>query len=472
MTSAKEEKIGWGALLSGKNGLKSIALAGGVMLHATDVYLATTIMPSVTKDIGGLSFYSWATTMYVVAAIIGSVISSVTLAKIGPRAAYRMAIVLFSAGALLCALAPAMYVLLAGRFIQGIGGGLLVALSYAMISIVYEKPFWSRAMALVSAMWGVSAFLGPFFGGIFAEYSHWRYAFVTLLVIALLLIVLTENILPKKQDKVLTSAALPLYKLVLILLAALAISTGSVSAHLWANASGVVVAIILLSVVISSEKGPSERLLPRGAYQISTLLGATYAVVVLLTLSGTVEIYIPYFLQLIHGFSPLQAGYLTVLIALGWSLCSIAFSGLPHKYVRAVIICGPLFVLAGLLGLAFMVPEPVYGSGTGFVLICLLLVFIGAGIGMGWSHILTQVLSSASKGEEEKASASISTVQLLGTAFGSAIAGLVANFSGITSPGGIPGAQNAAFWLFSVFALTPLLALMVILFKFKKRPAK
>jgi len=467
MKAEEQEKEGWAALLSGKNGLKSIALAGGVMLHATDVYLATTIMPSVTKDIGGLSFYSWATTMYVVAAIIGSVVSSVTLAKMGPRKAYRLAIVLFAIGALICATAPMMYVLLAGRFIQGIGGGLLVALSYAMISIVYEERFWSRAMALVSAMWGVSAFLGPFFGGIFAEYSHWRYAFITLLIIALSLIVLTENVLPKKQKSI-STATIPFYKLVLILLAALAISAGSVSEHLSLNAAGVIVAMILLGMVIRGEKSTSERLLPTGAYKISTLLGATYAVVVLLTLSGTVEIYIPYFLQLIHNFSPLKAGYLTVLIALGWSLCSIAFSGLNPSYVKMIILTGPVLVFAGLAGLSWMVPDAANANGAGFILMCLLLVFIGAGIGMGWSHILTQVLSSAPKGEEEKASASISTVQLLGTTFGSAIAGLIANFSGITNPGGIAGAEQAARWLFGAFALTPALALIVILWKFKK----
>jgi len=463
-----QEEAGWGALLSGKNGLKSIALAGGVMIHAMDVYLATTIMPSVTSDIGGLSFYSWATTIYVVAAIIGSVISSVVLSKMGPRASYRLAIIFFAIGALICTVAPAMSVLLAGRFVQGIGGGLLVALSYAMISIVYEKRFWSRAMALVSAMWGISAFLGPLFGGIFAEYSHWRYAFVTLLIIAAALIFLTENVLPKKQDKELKAAKIPVVKLLLILFAALAISTGSIAENLYANAAGVIGAIILLGLVIKGEKGASERLLPNGAYKLSTLLGATYAVVILLTLAGTVEIYIPYFLQIIHDFSPLKAGYLTVLIALGWSLCSVAFSCLPAKYVKGVIIAGPLLVLAGLAGLSYFVSHVEYGRGIGFIVICLLLIFIGAGIGMGWSHILTQVLSSAPKGEEEKASASISTVQLLGTAFGSAAAGLIANFSGITNPGGIAGAEHAAQWLFGAFAITPLLALVVILCKFKR----
>ena len=49
---------GWAALLLGKNGLRSLALAGGVALHAINVYLVTTILPSVVKDIGGLDYYA------------------------------------------------------------------------------------------------------------------------------------------------------------------------------------------------------------------------------------------------------------------------------------------------------------------------------------------------------------------------------------------------------------------------------
>src|SRR3546814_18481890 len=83
----------WKELFKGKNGLKAIALAAGVVLHATDVFLATTIMPSVIEDIGGLAFYSLATTVSVVAAIIGSVFSSSNSLKRGPKIRLRGGII-------------------------------------------------------------------------------------------------------------------------------------------------------------------------------------------------------------------------------------------------------------------------------------------------------------------------------------------------------------------------------------------
>src|SRR5690606_24367404 len=236
----------WQELFKGKNGLKAIALAAGVVLHATDVFLATTIMPSVIEDIGGLAFYSWATTVYVIAAIIGSVLSSRNLLKSGPRISYRGAILLFVTGALLCAAAPYMYVLLIGRFIQGIGGGLLFALSYAMVNVIFEERFWPRAMALISAMWGVATFIGPFIGGVFAEYSHWRMAFVTLAVIAMSLLFLTERILPKKLAVIDEKASLPWMQLMLITLAALTVSGGAASQHIILNVGSILIAGILL----------------------------------------------------------------------------------------------------------------------------------------------------------------------------------------------------------------------------------
>jgi len=461
MQEIQASPVGWSTLLSGRNGLRSIALAGGVMLHATDVYLATTIMPSVTSEIGGLSFYAWATTIYVVAAIIGSVVSSRHLSRRGPRGAYRIAAILFAIGSLINASAPHMSVLLLGRFVQGLGGGLLFALSYSMIRIVFEEALWPRAMALVSAMWGVSAFSGPFVGGMFAQYGHWRLAFITLVIITVLLLILTETVLPKVGTQSTNTTKLPMKQLLVLAAATLAISIGSVTETASSNIAGIVIAVILFGVLLIMEKSTDNRLLPTGAYKISTPLSITYVVMVMLTFATAVEIYIPYFMQVIHGFSPLKSGYLTVLIAFGWSFSSIFFSGASQAKVKLFVVAGPVMVLVGLAGLVFTVPVVQSSTGMYFWVMCFFMVMIGTGVGMGWPHLLTRVLTAAPAGESEKASASITTVQLLATAFGTALTGLVVNAAGITHPGGVPGAQQAASWLFGLFTIMPILAIMV-----------
>ncbi|MNF71691.1 hypothetical protein D3C84_536470 [compost metagenome] len=75
---------------------------------------------------------------------------------------------------------------------------------------------------------------------------------------------------------------------------------------------------------------------------------------------------------------------------------------------------------------------------------------------------MSRVLSAARPGEENLASASITTVQLYATALAAALAGLVSNSAGLVDPGGVVGAQHAALWLFGIFALAPVLTLILV----------
>lgn len=121
-------------------------------LHAINVYIATTVLPSVVKEIAGLDLYAWNTTLFVVASILGSALTAKLLAGAGSRGAYASATLFFIAGSLTCALAPSMPVMLVGRALQGLGGGFLFVLSYTMIYAVFEEHLWPRAMALISGM--------------------------------------------------------------------------------------------------------------------------------------------------------------------------------------------------------------------------------------------------------------------------------------------------------------------------------
>ena len=146
------EPTGMRALFSGESRAIAIIIAVGIALHSANIYVASAVMPSVAADIGGLSLYAWATTVFVFAAVLGSTAASALLARAGTRNAYRVAILGVGAGTIVCALAPTMPVLLAGRLIQGLGGGLLFALAYSLVRLVLPARLWGYAMGLVSAM--------------------------------------------------------------------------------------------------------------------------------------------------------------------------------------------------------------------------------------------------------------------------------------------------------------------------------
>ncbi|TCW85853.1 MFS transporter [Burkholderia sp. SRS-46] len=442
--------------------MRSIALAGGVALHAINIYIATTILPSVVRDIGGLEYYAWNTTLFMAASIVGAPLSATVLGRFGPRAAYLVALAVFCGGTLACASAQTMPWMLAGRAAQGFGGGILFALSYALIRIVFDARLWSRAMAMVSGMWGVATLCGPAIGGIFAQSGTWRLAFVALLPVAALLALIVIVRLPVHEASGRLAARPALGKILLLAASVLVVSVASLSTARAANVAGVAAGLAIAALIARLERNAAIRLLPAGAYSVRAPLGAIYACMSLLVIGITTEIFVPYFLQVIHGYPPLIAGYLTALMAAGWTVGSVFSSGRGPRAAQALVRGGPLLVTFALVALAVVVPpRPGPGAGYGVAALCAALAAVGVGIGVGWPHLLTHVLTNAPAGQEDLASTSITTVQLYATAIGAALAGLVANLAGFSTPGGLAGAQHAAAWLFAVFAAAPLLAALV-----------
>lgn len=455
---------GWATLLSGANGVRSLALAGGVVLHAINVYIATTILPSVVRDIGGIDYYAWNTTLFVTASILGSALSAKLLVGLGARGAYTLATLVFAAGALICAFAPSMPVMLAGRLIQGLGGGFLFALSYAMIRLVFHETLWPRAMALVSGMWGVATLIGPAVGGVFAELGVWRAAFWSLIPVAGLFALLAAVVLPKRNAIRSQRLPLPLAQLVFLTSAVLAVSAASVSSTFAWNIAGLGAAALLTDLLIVTESRARHRLLPTGAFRITSALGVLYATLSLLAVAVTSgEIFVPLFLQVLHHQSPLAAGYLAALMAGGWTLGSIASSGAHGKGIRRAILAGPILGLTGMAALAVLIRVESSGGWLTVTPICLALVAVGFGVGLAWPHLLTRVFQVTTASEQDLAGASITTVQLFATALGAALAGMVANLAGLTHPAGVAGTANAAGWLFGVFAVAPGVAIFTAL---------
>lgn len=458
----------WSILFSKENGAKTGALAGGLGIHAINIYLVTTILPSVVEDIGGMEFYSWNSTLFVLTSILGSFLSVRLLNLFGPRKAFQYSIIIFILGTLACTFAPSMSIMLIGRTAQGFGGGLLMALSYSMVRVVFDSAVWPRAMALLSGIWGIAALSGPFIGGIFAQLNIWRMAFGSIVIFSIVLFFLITKVFPRRHEFEKTNTQIPFLKLGLLSIAILCLSFGSLTPNLLHNLLGLLVSLIFIVIVVRLEKGSANRLLPHGAYSLRSTIGVVYSAMALLILCTNPEIYIPYFFQEIHQYPPLKAGYLTVIISLGWTAASIRYSGAAKKQIYTIIRTGPVCMLLGMLALAFLLPSSFGESTFGFILTCAGLALTGIGIGLGWPHLLSLVLSSARPGDEGQASTSITSIQLIATAFGTALAGIITNLAGINDPGGLEGARSAAYWLFILFAISPLLCFFIINTRLKR----
>ncbi|MCV6605761.1 MAG: MFS transporter, partial [Porticoccaceae bacterium] len=248
MTQTATDQARWADLFSGRNAAIALALSIGVTLHAINIYLSTTILPTVVADIGGLAFYAWNTTLFVVASIIGAAASSKLLQSSGARKAYLISALLLFVGSALAAMAPNMPVMLLGRTLQGAGGGTLLALGYAVVPLVFPERLWQRAFALVSGMWGMATLFGPAIGGIFAELNMWRLAFGVMLPVTALYGLLVVKVLPS-SGKVEAVDRLPILQLVLLTLAVLAVAGASTVESLAVNLVAVVISLILLAMM-------------------------------------------------------------------------------------------------------------------------------------------------------------------------------------------------------------------------------
>jgi len=453
----------WAELLSGRNGLRSIALAGGVALHAVNVYIVATILPSVVRDIGGLPYYAWNMTLFVVASILGSALSPKTMDKFGPRRAFQVAIAVFSAGTAVCALAPTMGWMLAGRTLQGFGGGLLLGLSYSSVRIVFEERLWPKAMALVSSMWGVATLAGPAIGGIFADAGYWRWAFGAVLPVALFLACLVQTqIAVKSSARGHGPVRIPMAQIGLLVVSVLIVSVASLSGHVGWSALGIVAALAVGLGVARLDARNTTRLMPVGAYNLNRL-GSVYACVALVSIGITVEMFVPYFLQVLHGHSPLVAGYLSALMSAGWTLGAVTSSGRSPAVADIYVRLGPIISAVSLAVLGLLLPSTPLQDALLRWVVVLPLLGVGLGIGMCWPHLLTYVFKVAPAGQENMASSAIITTQLYAMALGAAIGGVIINAAGFTDPGGVQGTAQAALALLLCIALAPGLAACFVL---------
>jgi MFS family permease len=453
---------GWGELLRGANAARSAVVGGGMILHAINSFIVTTILPTVVRDIGGLQFFAWNTTLYLVASLLSGATCTRMLRRLGARWTYRIALACFGVGSLLCAIAPAMPVLLAGRAVQGLGAGTLSALSYTLIRILFAEHLWPRALSITSAMWGIATLLGPAVGGVFAQYGAWRAAFFSLAVITPGFAALVELTLPRRMQRIGAQAsAMAFLNLGLLVGSVLVVSAASVSREPGLNALGLAVALAGMGFFVRLEFRRGIRLLPHGACNPLNPLGATYAAQIMLLIGVTVEIFVPYFLQVLHFLSPLWAGYLTAVMSGGWTLGAVLLAGAGEDRSRLLIAGGPATMLFGLTGMALLMPMPGFAD-LSILTIGVLLLLIGLGIGMCWPHLGVRVFRFAPEGEKDLAASAITIIVMVGQAFGSALAGLVTNAAGLTNPGGMTGASSAAAWLFGSFAVTPLLAVLAV----------
>ena len=459
------EHAGWGEVLSRAYLPQLLVLCLAIWLHAANSMLTATTMPAAVADIGGLKLISWAFALYLMGSIVAATAVSACVATFGLRRIMLAATLVYTLGGAVCAAAPAMPVLLAGRTVQGIGGGALVALVYIAGDRFFPNRLVPRVVACLSIVWMASALSGPLVGGAFANAGLWRFAFWSFAAQGALLAFAVRPLLRRaRAEAVLQAREIPVVRLALVAASILAISFGGVVASM-AEATVLLVSgcvCLWLFVARDSAAGPT-RLLPRRATDLAHPVGCGIAMTFIMSLCMmSFLVYGPILLIRLYGLTPLEAGFVVLSESLGWTAGAFFLSGLAPVHEGRLIRAGSALLLAGLAALAWLVP---YGP---LWLIVVAAFFGTAGFGMMWGYIIKIVIGHAQPGDRERAGSLLPSAQQTGFALGAALTGIVANGLGFEQMTEVDEYRTAAFWLFAAFVPPALLGNLVA-WRFSRR---
>ncbi|HBO53823.1 MAG TPA: MFS transporter [Janibacter terrae] len=168
----------------------TVGLLTCVTAVAFEGMAVVTAMPAAAADLGDLELYAWAFTAVMIAQLIAIVVAGRTTDVIGPVRPLLVGLVVFALGVVVAALAPTMAVLLAGRFVQGLGGGAVNLALMVVTAIAYDPVERARLMTWYSACWILPSLVGPAVAAWLSETFSWHWVFWAVLPLVLVGVVL------------------------------------------------------------------------------------------------------------------------------------------------------------------------------------------------------------------------------------------------------------------------------------------
>src|SRR5947207_6040032 len=168
-----------------------------MLLAALDQVMVATALPTIAANLGEIENMSWVITANLLCATAVTPLYGKLSDIHGRRAMMLIAIGVYAAGSLACALAPSRLMLILARALHGLGGGGLMPLVQTIIGDVASPRDRPRYQAYTSSTFIVSTVGGPILGGFIAEHLHWSWIFWFNLPLCGLAFLLTHNVLQR-----------------------------------------------------------------------------------------------------------------------------------------------------------------------------------------------------------------------------------------------------------------------------------
>ncbi|KQC37542.1 MFS transporter [Frankia sp. ACN1ag] len=402
----------------------TVGLVTIITLVAFEALAVVTVLPDVAADLDGVGLYGWATSAFFLGTTVGIVLAGAGADRAGPARPFAVGLLFFCAGLLLAALAPTMGVLVVGRGLQGLGGGAIPAIAYAMIGRVYPAELRPRVFAVLSTAWVVPGLGGPALAGLIAAHAGWRWVFGGLLPLTV-----AAGGIPFRALRALPGR--PAGGHVRIPIVAAARISGGAGLVLAGLTNRSPPGLSLIAAGVACGLGPLRRLLPAGTLRLRPGVPAAVAARGLLTWAFFgADTFVPLSITAVRHASTTTAGLAVSTATLCWTAGSWTQARLAERRsYRELIGTGLGLVALGTGGFATVllpasVPLAVPIACWGVA---------GVGIGLSYSTIVTLVLGETPPDRHGVASTAVALSDNLGTAFGAGVSGVAVAASQATT---------------------------------------
>ncbi|HEV7213532.1 MAG TPA: MFS transporter [Chloroflexota bacterium] len=413
-----------GGIWSGSQRLLTVGLTLMVTSTALEALAVATTMPATVRDLGGLSYYGWAFSAFMLTNLVGITLAGDEADRRGPALPFALGVALFTLGLLIAGLAPAMLLVVAGRAVQGLGAGFIGSVAYVAVGRGYPEASKPRMLAVLATAWVVPGLVGPALAGLVAAHLGWRWVFLGLAPLPPLAAILALPMLGRLEHPAVAPATWVRAAAALRLAIGTALVLAGLGQALLPLAAGLTLAGMLVGLPAL------RRLLPSGALGLASGLPASVATAGLLNLAFFgVDAFVPLTLTAIRGQSIATAGIPLTAATLGWTAGSWLQAHLaPTQGRRLLVESGLAFIAVGVGGII-----AVLLAATPSWLATLAWAVAGLGMGLGFSTISLVVLETAARGQEGAASASFQLANVLGSALGTGGGGAIIGHGGATT---------------------------------------
>jgi EmrB/QacA subfamily drug resistance transporter len=395
----------------------------GMLVAALSQTVVATALPTIVGELGGQDQLSWVVSATLLASTASTPIWGKLSDLYGRKLLYQSAIWVFIAGSFAAGFSQNMSMLIGSRTIQGLGIGGLMSLGQAIIGDIVSPRERGRYQGYMGSAFGLATVLGPLIGGVIVEHLSWRWTFFVGIPIGLAALIVTERVLqlpfPRREHKVDWWGAFFIVAGVSSIL--LVLSLGG-DAFAWKSSwtlALVVMAVVGLLLAVWQERRAVEPIMPPRLFRNHTFVICSIAGLAVGVAMFGAMIFLPQYLQIVRGRSPMISGLLTLPMMLGM-IAAMTITG------RAITRTGryKIFPVVGMLLIGFgLVLMSRLHADTSLVVAGVYMAITGVGIGMSMQVLVLATQNSVDRADMGVATSGATFFRSMGGAIGVAMFG-------------------------------------------------